>query len=217
MSTVTFHKPATTLREARAIAGTLGKPSKMPGLSYGISAHHCNVGAKLAQVQGSVCHGCYALKANYQYPSVAAAHAKREANLGTPAWIDAMAFMIRRSGETFFRWHDSGDIQSLGHLLAIVRIAEELPKVSFWLPTREKALVRQYQRAFGEFPANLVVRVSGAMVDGPAPSGFANVSVVVSDATHSSNACPAPRQGNRCLDCRACWDRNVRIVAYTQH
>jgi len=217
MSTVTFHKRPTTLREAQAIAGTLGKPSKMPGMSYGISAHHCNVGAKLAKVEGSVCHGCYALKANYQYPSVASAHAKREANLGTPEWVDAMVFMIRRSGETFFRWHDSGDIQNLGHLLAIVRIAEELPSVSFWLPTREKALVRQYQRAFSEFPDNLTVRVSGAMVDGPAPSGFANVSIVVSDATHNSNACPAPRQGNRCLDCRACWDRNVRIVAYTQH
>lgn len=217
MSTVTFHKPATTLREAQAIAGTLGKPSKMPGLSYGISAHHCNVGAKLAQVQGSVCHGCYALKANYKYPSVTAAHAKRLAGLSHPFWTQAMILMIERSGTKWFRWHDSGDLQSLQHLSNIVRIAEELPGVSFWIPTREKALVREWQRLHGAFPSNLCVRVSAAMVDGAAPSGFANVSIVVSDATHSSNACPAPRQGNRCLDCRACWDRNVRIVAYTQH
>ena len=63
-------KTITTLKAAKAIAGSLGKPSKMPGLSYGISAKRCIVGAKLATVEGSVCHGCYALKANYSYPSV---------------------------------------------------------------------------------------------------------------------------------------------------
>lgn len=206
-----------TLKEARDIAGTLGKPSKMPGLSYGISAHHCNVGAKLAQVEGSVCHGCYALKANYQYPSVRQAHEKRFAGLTHPFWADAMILLIRSSGTDYFRWHDSGDLQSIGHLSNIVRIAEALPEVSFWLPTREKAMVRQWQRMHGAFPANLVVRVSGAMVDGPAPSGFANVSVVVSTIGVTGHECPAPRQGNKCLDCRACWQPDVQCVTYHKH
>ena len=77
-----------TLKLARSIAGSLGKPSKMPGLSYGISADLCNVGAKLASIVGSVCHGCYAMKANYKYPSVKTAHANRAAGLSSVSWAD---------------------------------------------------------------------------------------------------------------------------------
>jgi len=206
-----------TLKEARDIAGTLGKPSKMPGYSSGISAHACSVGARLATIEGSVCHGCYALKANYQCPSVQAAHAKRMAGLNHPFWADAMILMIGRTGTRFFRWHDNGDIQSLGHLCDIVRVAESLPDVMFWMPTREKGLIRAWQKAYGAFPANLVVRVSGAMVDGAAPSGFANVSVVVSTSEPIGHACPAPLQENKCLDCRACWNRDVHCVTYHKH
>ena len=57
-----------TVAEAKRLTGGgLGYPSKMPGTSYGISAHDCITGAKLAKVEGSVCHGCYALKGNYGY------------------------------------------------------------------------------------------------------------------------------------------------------
>lgn len=43
-----------TVRVARAIAGSLGHPSKMPGYSYGISAERCQTGGKLRGVRGSV-------------------------------------------------------------------------------------------------------------------------------------------------------------------
>jgi hypothetical protein len=206
-----------TLKAARDIAGSLGKPSKMPGYSYGISAHACSVGSKLALVEGSVCHGCYALKANYQYPSVRAAHEKRIAGLNHPFWTDAMILLIRSTGTEFFRWHDSGDIQSLQHLSNIVAVAEKLKHVHFWMPTREKAIVRAWQKAHGAFPSNLVVRVSGAMVDGAAPSGFANVSVVVDTGEALGHECPAPKQGNKCGDCRACWMPDVNCVTYHKH
>ena len=136
-----------TLTEAKQITGGLSKPSKMPGLSYGISAKQCNVGSKLAKVPGSVCNGCYALKSNYQYPSVAAAHQKRLDGLESISWVDSMVKLISSSGEAYFRWHDSGDLQSLQHLLDIVRIAELLPNVSFWLPTKEKAILASAKRA----------------------------------------------------------------------
>lgn len=205
------------LKVAQAIAGSLGKPSKMPGLSYGISAALCNVGSKLASIPGSVCFGCYALKANYQYPSVTSAHAKRAGGLSSLSWVDSMEYQIRKSGERFFRWHDSGDLQSFQHLLDLVTIAERLPGVSFWLPTREKGLVIQYQRAFGDFPWNLCVRVSAAMIDGKAPEGFANTSTVHDQGEPKGFRCKAPDQGNKCLDCRACWDRSVSNVSYRKH
>lgn len=210
-------KSRINLKVAKTIAGTLGKPSKMPGLSFGISATLCNIGAKLAKIPGSVCHGCYALKANYKYPSVKTAHAKRYAGLTSLSWVDSMTHMIRESGESYFRWHDSGDVQDFQHLLNIVTIAERLPGVKFWMPTREKSLVLQYLRAFGDFPANLCVRVSAAMVDGDAPKDFPNTSTVHDKQGPKGFKCKAPGQGNKCMDCRACWDRSISNVSYGKH
>jgi len=206
-----------TLKLARSIAGSLGTPSKMPGLSYGISATLCKVGAKLAQVVGSTCAGCYALKANYQYPSVQKAHAKRVAGLSSISWAQAMITQIGQSGTDYFRWHDSGDLQNFQHLLDIVRIADELPFVKFWIPTREQGLIKRFAENFGAFPSNLCVRVSAAMIDGKAPSGFENTSTVHAEKPAQGLGCPAPTQGNKCGDCRACWDKGNVNTSYHVH
>ena len=218
MQIILFAVPKSKLTKKLAsdIAGNLGKPSKMPGLSYGISAKLCNVGSKLAKIEGSVCHGCYALKANYSYPSVQKAHEKRANGLRSISWVDSMVKLIGFANESYFRWHDAGDLQSFQHLLDIVTIAEKLPSVSFWLPTKEKKLVYQYREIFGDFPSNLCVRLSGAMVNLPAPAYEGNTSTV-----HTVQAigqfCPAPQQGNQCKDCRACWHRDVKNVSYSLH
>ena len=219
MQTMLFAVPESRLTKtlAHSIAGSLGKPSKMPGLSYGISAKLCKVGSKLAKVAGSVCEGCYALKANYQYPSVAAAHAKRASGLSSVSWADSMIYLISKAGETYFRWHDSGDLQSFQHLLDIVRIAEALPTVSFWLPTKEKALIYRYRDTFGDFPSNLCVRLSGAMVDMPAPAYAGNTSTVHTETVTFGVECEAYKRGNKCEDCRACWNRDIKNISYRQH
>ena len=62
-----------SLKEARRVTGHkagLGKPSKMPGYSTAIPASACRTGAKLAQIPGSVCASCYAMRGNYLYTSV---------------------------------------------------------------------------------------------------------------------------------------------------
>jgi hypothetical protein len=201
------------LREAEAIAGTLGEPSKMPGFSYGIPARHCKVGGALVNVPGSVCSKCYALKGNYKFPSMQRGLEARFASLKHPLWVEAMVFMIRYRKAKHFRWHDSGDLQDLYHLEKIADVAAQLPDCKFWLPTREKAIIHAFQRKHGEFPKNLVVRVSGTMIDGPAPIGFRNTSTVVSD----NASCPAHDQGNACGSCRRCWDRRIKNVSYLKH
>ena len=204
------------LTQAKSISGSLGKPSKMPGQSYGLSAHDCNVGSKLAKIAGSVCFGCYALKANYQYPSVMTAHKKRASNLGSPEWVEAMIVQIKHSKTKYFRWHDSGDLQSFEHLVAICKIARALPKVNFWIPTRENALVRKYL-SLGSFPDNLTVRVSGQMIDGVMPSGFDHISMVSATGTVYGKECRAYTRNNKCSTCRACWSKEVRCVTYHKH
>lgn len=219
MQTMLFAIPPRRLNKARAtaITGSLGEPSKMPGLAYGISAKKCNTGGKLALVPGSVCAGCYAMKDNYTYPSVKAAHEKRLSGLSSVSWADSMVYLIRRSGEVFFRWHDSGDLQSFQHLLDIVRIAEALPGVNFWLPTKEKGLVYRYREVFGDFPSNLCVRLSGAMIDGKPPAYEGNTSTVHQKGEPVGEPCMAYTRGGKCGECRLCWSREVKNISYPKH
>lgn len=208
-----------TLKHAREVAGTLGKPSKMPGYAYGISAFNCKTGEKLSKIKGSVCEGCYARKANYKYPSVMLAHAKREANLGSAEWQQAMILQIEKTGTTHFRFHDSGDLQSVDHLKAIVNIAQALPQVAFWLPTKEKGMLSAYKRMGGAIPDNLTIRLSAAMVDSDKVNASltGNVSLVQDKVELSGFHCKAPAQNGKCEDCRACWSKDIPVIVYFKH
>ena len=206
-------RPPQTTADALAIAGPLSKPSKMPCHGYSLPAKACQMGTVLHKIKGSTCAKCYALKGRYRFPNVQRAMERRLQAINHPNWPQAMAILINATGESHFRWHDSGDLQSLSHLLNIVTIANLLPQVQFWLPTREVGYVRKYETAFGSFPPNLIVRVSAAMVDAPPPRHFKHTSTVVT----RGQTCPAPSQGNKCGSCRACWDPSVRNVSYKEH
>lgn len=200
------------IKDAKEIAGSLSAPSKMPCRGYSIPAEACTTGSKIREVMGSVCNSCYALKGRYQFPTVKTALGKRLKALADPRWEDAMVTQIgkqERSG--YFRWHDSGDVQSVGHLAKIGRIADRLPDIKFWLPTREYGRVKDY----GKRHKNLTVRLSAFMVDGPLPLALAKrtgsvVSGVTANAADAT--CPAPQQGNQCGDCRACWDSPDPVI-----
>lgn len=216
-----------TKKQLVAITGGLGNPSKMPGFSYGISPANCLTGSKLAKVPGSICSDCYACKGNYRFTGVKNAHKAREENLGSASWIAAMAMLIlretARTGELYFRWHDSGDLQSFAHLKAIVEVCQLTPKVKHWLPTRERKIVAQFVREAGQLPSNLAVRVSATFPDRPVAPMPADVdshvgySNVHKNAEPAGRACPARTQGNSCGDCRACWSLSNKTISYPIH
>ena len=195
----------------KEITGSLSKPSKMPGHAYGLPAKECKTGSKLAQVEGSTCSGCYALKGCYVFKVVQAAQYKRLEAIKHPGWVRAMAAQINAKRVKFFRWHDSGDVQSLRHLFKIYEVVRRSPDVAHWMPTREAWVKKYIDRA----PANLVIRFSATMVNQAAPSSWPNTSTVVTDAAQAS--CPAPKQDNDCKDCRACWDPKIKNIAYLAH
>jgi Gene product 88 len=217
------------LTQAKAVVGPLGYPSKMPGTALGISAHKCITGAKLAKVPGSVCFNCYALKANYLYPSVAMAHETRLRGLSNPAWVDGITMMLLHTHATgkgrngpiatgWHRWFDSGDIQSVEHLEKICEVARRTPKIRHWLPTRELGIVQAFVKAGGVVPENLVIRVSATMVDGEPTKAWPTTSRVHSETPAKGvHICPAPKQEGKCGDCRACWNRDVKSVSYHLH
>lgn len=212
-------------KAAKEITGSLGYPSKMPGTSYGISAKLCHVGAKLAEVKGSVCHGCYALKGHYVHANVAVAHAKRLEGISDPRWTAAMVAMLEKAHATpgkgfsqgWHRWHDSGDVQSVEHLTKICAVATLTPTIRHWLPTREVKILADYVKRGGVVPTNLTIRVSATMIDGAATKTWPTTSGVYHKRACIGYQCPAPKQGNNCGKCRACWDTAVPHVEYCKH
>lgn len=197
---------------ADKITGGLSKPGKMPCPSFGLPAVRCQIGSLMAKNPKSVCHpsNCYAKKGRYRFPHVQRKYEQRFEGLRSDLWTPAMVFLIRYYCEEYFRWFCSGDIQGENHLRNIVRIAQEVPEVKMWLPTREAGVVR----SVGHFPENLTVRVSGHMVDGPAPD-FPTVSRVTRKKEEVT--CPSRQQQNSCQDCRKCWDQTVPEVVYQLH
>jgi hypothetical protein len=239
-----------------AIIGSFTTTSKMPTVSYGIPAGYCPLGSLLAKLEGTTCTNCYALKGAYRFPSTVRAMERRyrsivlalSNDLERERWIEAMAWLqadryertqkvLKRTGKVgrddgqFFRWHDSGDLQSIAHLGLLVEVARRTPLVRYWLPTREAGTVTRWLDLFGSFPANLTVRVSTARVDrAPAPAVRRLRSIdprVAFSGVHSFGAdelppyklarCGAPQNDGECGECRACWVPEVEHISYHLH
>ena len=198
------------IEEAKQITGSMTRTSKMPGLSYSLPAWECKTGAKLRKIPGSVCAGCYALKGNYtRYPAIKAAQYVRLKAISHPDWVRAMGVQVKR--QAYFRWHDAVDLQSLKQLKKIFEVCRLTPNTKHWMPTREAQYLKLVDPA--TVPSNLIIRMSSHMVDQGPVSFWPWTSTVGS----SSRTCPAPDQGGKCGDCRACWNREIKNVEYGKH
>ena len=194
--------------EAEKITGGLSAPVKMPEGSYNLPAAACQTGAKLREIPDTPCYKCYAFKGNYvRYPAVQKALQRRLKSLMDPRWVEAMTVLVK--GQKHFRWHDSGDIQSVDHLKKIFEVCNNTPGTMHWLPTQERKYL-----PLGSYPKNLVIRLSNAKNNTKPGNAWTHWSTVVDKGFHS---CPAQSQGNKCGTCRACWSREVKHVTYPKH
>lgn len=199
------------------LVGGLSDTSKMPGQSFGLPTKNCRTGARLSKIPGSICSNCYAEKGFYKTfaCSVLPAQERRLAALDDPQWVDAMVVSLAR--ENWFRWFDSGDLQSTEMLRKIAEVARRTPHCRHWLATRERRFVREFLTD-SDVPDNLVIRVSATFPDVPVKPipgvQEANVHRFKPPVGHE---CPAPRQNGKCDTCRACWSREVQTVSYHFH
>lgn len=206
--------------ELRKLVGGLSTPTKMPWYGWSLSASDCKVGSKLAEIPGTPCFSCYAMRGNYAYPVVQNAYKRRMEAWKLPDWVENMSALIGRLAEKespenrYFRWFDSGDIQSISMLCKIVQIARNVPEVQFWLPTQERQIVADYSAEYGEFPSNLTIRVSAVKI-GMKPTQMNGT--VSSNINGEGYQCPARSQGNKCGNCRKCWDNNTPLISYHKH
>jgi len=214
-------------KESKSINGGLTSTSKMPCKSYSLPTEACITGFKMAQIPGSICSTCYADKGFYKMyqNTVKPSQFARLDSINNPLWVDSMVNSI--GSDEYFRWHDSGDLQSLAHFEKIVEVAIKTPECKHWLPTREYAIIKDYKTSGKKIPKNLIVRLSAMYPDKrvtiPASlTGFANVTVSnVHTSTVSlvqnnlGKACNAPNQNGECQACRLCW--STEPVSYAMH
>jgi hypothetical protein len=199
------------IKKTNKITGGLSAPGKMPEGSYNLPATACQTGAKLREVPGTPCWGCYAFKGRYNFPNVQAALSRRLESLTHPDWVEAMATLVK--GKKHFRWHDSGDLQSVQHLINIFEVCKLTPETAHWLPTQERKFL---PLSGSTIPKNLIIRLSNAKNDTKPGKSWSHWSTVVT-APSGGHLCPAPEQGNECGSCRACWSRDVHEVQYKIH
>lgn len=209
------------VKEAKTYGNISQGNTKMPGTTFAIDAFACITGSKLAKIEGTPCHSCYARKLQKLRPSVDQgwkANLAKWQQSDKSLWVSSMVFQIERyNTDGYHRWFDSGDLQSVEMLKNIVDVALLTPKIQHWLPTQERNIVKQYRKQYGQEPSNLVIRVSASKVDAQKAPDFPNTSTVFKDKAPIGKVCKANTRGNQCGPCRACWDPSVKIVSYPKH
>jgi len=136
------------------------------------------------------------------------------------AWIAAMQCLI--GNDEYFRFHDSGDIQSVEHLELYADLARSMPNCKFWIPTREYGIVSAFAAQF-DIPENMIIRLSAMFPDQPVkiPASLRDVPGIAVSNVHTRTSigteCNAPKQSGKCADCRACWKRDVTVISYHIH
>lgn len=211
------------IKAAKSITGGLTQTSKLPCKSYSLPTLACKTGARMSETPGSVCASCYAQKGFYRAyaNSIEPAQVARLASLDDPLWVDAMVAQI--GADPYFRWHDSGDLQSVAHLKMIAAVCRATPSTRHWLPTREYGMVKDWIAQGNVVPDNLVIRLSAMYPDRRVvvPASLRGIDGIATSNVHNKRepigeACNAPDQRGECRDCRACWDRSSTI-SYMMH
>ena len=212
-----------TKSQAAMACGTLTSTSKMPCKSYSLPTEACITGFKMAQIEGSICSMCYADKGFYKMyaNNIKPAQFARLDSIDSEYWVSGMVSHI--GNDPYFRWHDSGDLQSLSHFEKIVSVCMETLLTLHWLPTREYGIIKAFIAKHGKnaIPKNLTVRLSAMYPNKPVsvPVSLQGVPGVTVSNVHTDkpmgNVCKAPAQNGECKDCRMCW--SSAVVSYALH
>ncbi len=209
------------VKEAKTFGNISTGNTKMPGTTFAIDAFACITGSKLAQIEGTPCHSCYARRLQKIRPSVDKgwkANLSKWKQSKPIDWELAMTMQIvRYNTDNYHRWFDSGDLQSVGMLKSIVNIALATPQIKHWLPTQERQIVADYEKNGGKIPDNLIIRVSASKLDAQSVPNAEHSSTVFKALKPLGKVCEASTRGNNCGPCRACWDKSVQTISYPKH
>lgn len=197
----------------------LSKAGKMPCKSWSLQARvTCPGSFDSSGTLVQVCEACYATQGMYNMPSVKNVRIYNQQDWKRDDWVDEMVYSIEK--DDYFRWFDSGDCYSKLLALKILLVMRRTPNTKHWLPTRSYKF-QKFQRVFDLMNSlpNVVVRFSGDSI-GHIPEGSYSSTTALDSVTPIDGAqmCVAyDHEGNKCLDCRACWSKDVQTISYPIH
>jgi hypothetical protein len=197
----------------------LSKASKMPCRSWSLQALDTCPASKNAD--GSLvdaCKGCYATTGNYRFPNVKAPRLHNWEDWRRDDWVDDMVAEL--DNDRYFRWFDSGDMAVLPLAHKILEVMQRTPWVKHWLPTRMHKFDK-FTSVIADMQTlpNVVVRLSSDSVQGGVIAGETTSTIIPTPdhATDSMTVCEAYERAGKCGTCRACWSKDVTVVAYPAH
>ena len=196
----------------------LSQASKMPCKSFSTQAVETCPGSigKDGQLVDA-CKACYANSGTYLWPATKAVRA-----LNKEGWQEEsfVADMVKAIGkDRWFRWFDSGDVYSLGLAEKVFQVMVATPNTMHWLSTRMHKFpkFKAVLEAMAELP-NVRVRYSSDSVLGEfGPEHGSTIIPPGAPVPEGVTVCQAPSQGGKCLECRACWSKDVPVVGYIGH
>ena len=199
----------------------LSKTSKLDGImSWSLQA--------LDTCQGSIdpvtkelvpaCAGCYATTGNYRFKNVKAPREFNKEDWKRDAWVNDMVQALDSS--RYFRWLDSGDLYSVELAWKVYDVMKLTPWVKHWLPTRMYKF-QKYAKVLEamQWLPNVVVRFSSDSVSGEIVNGFTSSTIISSNDQLTSDMveCKAYENEGKCNGCRACYSKDVPVIAYRAH
>ena len=197
----------------------LSKAGKMPCRSWSLQA--------LTTCAGSIgdngklvpaCVGCYATQGNYRFPNVKQPRESNQKDWKRDAWVSDMVAEL--DNDRYFRWFDSGDVYSLKLAEKILQVMQATPWVKHWLPTRMHKF-KKFRSVFAQMEAlpNVVVRYSSDSIKGETVAGRNSSTIIASLDSGNGNlkVCESSTREGKCGPCRACWNKDVSVVAYPAH
>lgn len=164
------------------------------------------------------CEGCYAVGGNYRFLNVRGPREENREDWQRPDWVADMVAELDR--DRYFRWFDSGDMYALGLAEKIFEVMQSTPWVRHWLPTRMHKFPK-FRDVLDRMRAlpNVMVRPSSDSVTGEFEPGVHGSTIVPSvDAVpKGATLCHAANNAGKCGPCRACYSKDVAVVAYVAH
>ena len=197
----------------------LSKTAKLGTLSWSLQAiETCpgSVGADGNLVPA--CSGCYATTGCYNFKGTKAVRSDNKQDAKRAGWAADMVAALKK--QKHFRWFDSGDMYSLELAEKIYHVMKHTPGTKHWLPTR-MAKFPKFADVIARMQAlpNVMVRFSSDAVDGSYTPGVHGSTILPEGmaAPAGVTVCQAPQQDGKCLDCRACYDKQVPVIGYVAH
>lgn len=196
----------------------LSKTSKLDGiLSWSLQALDTCPGSR--SVDGGLvpaCQGCYATTGNYRFSNVKAPREFNREDWKRDNWVSDMVQALDSS--RYFRWFDSGDMYDINLANKILAVMQATPWVKHWLPTRMHKFIK-FQSIIDNMQSlpNVVVRLSSDSVTGETITGQTTSTIFSDTLPKGAKECEAYKHDGKCNGCRACYSKDVQVIAYKAH